>query len=160
MGEDLLPIDNGGLGILNLSRMGIALSAQWLWQRRAHPDRPWVVTLPLLVDKKAEQCLAAGCRVLLGDGNRAAFWTDNWLAEGGSILSMAPILCSFVKNRSRSVAAALQGNAWVTDIRGGLSIQAIAEYLTIWDLVQGVFPWTHRDWTRSFGWQRPMVFSQ
>jgi hypothetical protein len=80
------------------------------------------VSFTLPQDRKAEHCLAAGCRIVLGDGKSSFFWTDDWLPDGGSILNRAPILCSFVKNRGRTVHSALQDDAWTGDIRGGLSL--------------------------------------
>jgi hypothetical protein len=50
----------------------------------------------------------------------------------------APNLVKFVKPEARkiSVAAALQNNQWVAQIRGALSIPAIAEFLTVWERIQ------------------------
>jgi hypothetical protein len=36
-----MPKDLGGLGILNLRRMNIALRARWLWMSRVEASRPW-----------------------------------------------------------------------------------------------------------------------
>jgi hypothetical protein len=48
---------------------------------------------------------------------------------------------SLVPNRQRSkrtVQEAGLNNAWVADIQGGLSMQALFEYFKLWDLVQGL----------------------
>ena len=37
-----------------------------------------------------------------------------------------------------TVAAALRNNSWVSDIRGGLSVQALGEYLDLWDVIAGI----------------------
>ncbi|KAF0927223.1 hypothetical protein E2562_031020 [Oryza meyeriana var. granulata] len=64
---------------------------------------------------------------------------DNWPPEGGAISHQAPNLFSFIRDGGKSMAEGLSGNAWVADIRGGLSIQAMVEYLGIWDLVAGTY---------------------
>lgn len=78
----------------------------------------------------------AACYMCLGDGERAKFWTDNWLPDGRSIATMAPALYSFVKDKGTSVREALHNHAWIREISGGVSLIAIAQYLKVWDLVQ------------------------
>jgi hypothetical protein len=51
---------------------------------------------------------------------------------------VTPILFSFVRNSSITVATALYNNRWVRDMQGGLSTQALAEYLKLWDMVAEV----------------------
>lgn len=76
--------------------------------------------------------------LLLGDGSRAKFWHDNWIKVGLSIESLAPILCTFVHKFQNTVAEAICNHTWVRDIRGGLSVQAIREYLQVWDIVASI----------------------
>ena len=76
------------------------------------------------------------CRMTLGDGARAKFWTDNWLLNRRSIATMAPALYSFVRDKGRPVREALHNRCWIRDITGGISLVAIAQYLQVWDLVQ------------------------
>jgi hypothetical protein len=49
-----------------------------------------------------------------------------------------PALFSYVKKPMITVADALNNHRWVTDIAGGLSTQALAQYLHLWDLVTKV----------------------
>ena len=49
---------------------------------------------------------------------------------------MAPALFSFVKDSGCSVREALQNQSWIRDISGGVSVQALAQYLTVWDITQ------------------------
>ncbi|PNT70867.1 hypothetical protein BRADI_2g19285v3 [Brachypodium distachyon] len=76
--------------------------------------------------------------IKLGDGSRAKFWSDNWLPGGRAVQDWAPSLFSFVRDSSMSVAVAFPTNRSVRDIRGGLSTQALADYLKLWDLVFGI----------------------
>ena len=82
----------------------------------------------------------ASIYVELGDGCKALFWTDRWL-QGRSISELAPCLCNAVGSRikkQRTIAQALQGDNWVRDISGALTVQVILEYLRIWDLTRGI----------------------
>lgn len=52
---------------------------------------------------------------------------------------MAPILFTFIRDSGISVAAALQDNRWIRDIKGGLSSSlAIADYLKLWNMTADV----------------------
>lgn len=108
------------------------MRTRWAWLRRAHPARPWTNMAPPL-DKKVAHCLAAGCSIILGNGEQALFWTDNWMPGKGLISLSMPILFSFVQDKKRSVAESLQDNRWVDDIRGGLLAQALVEFFALWD---------------------------
>jgi hypothetical protein len=76
--------------------------------------------------------------VELGNGKRAKFWTDRWLPCHRSIMEAFPILASYVRVSGISVAEALVGNRWIRDVRGGVSTQAINQYLHLWDLTSSV----------------------
>jgi hypothetical protein len=72
------PIQNGGLGILNLKLFGTALRRRWPWLRWAPEPQPWT-TIPAEDDPEALALFRAATVVQLGDGKIAKFWTDNWL---------------------------------------------------------------------------------
>jgi hypothetical protein len=74
--------------------------------------------------------------IRLGDGERAKFWTDAWLPGGRSVQLQLPAHFSYVRDSKISVAMALENRRWVRDIKGGLSSQAIAQYLHLWDIVE------------------------
>lgn len=78
----------------------------------------------------------AACAITLGNYNDAKFWVDNWLPDGRSIATTAPALYSYVRDKGRSVREALQNSSWVRDIRGGVSSQALAQFLEVWDAAQ------------------------
>ncbi|KAI5015427.1 hypothetical protein ZWY2020_056817 [Hordeum vulgare] len=77
----------------------------------------------------------AGAQIILGRGDRALFWHDCWLPGGLSVPEAAPALASFARLSSITVGQALANNRWVRDIRGGLSVPALAQYLRLWDMV-------------------------
>lgn len=59
----------------------------------------------------------------------------------GAVRSIAPSLFNQIPVRirkRRTVAEALLNRTWISDIRGGLGIQAILEYLNLWSIIQAV----------------------
>jgi len=76
----------------------------------------------------------------LGDGNLSLFWSDHWLGHNSPCL-IAPELCKLIKPRTRNtrtVAAALLDKRWIQDITGTLTVQALYEYLILWEAAEGV----------------------
>jgi hypothetical protein len=60
----------------------------------------------------------------VGNGKNTLFWTDRWL-HGCSISEWAPTVVARFRPQiktKRTVAEALENNAWVSDIQGGLSM--------------------------------------
>jgi hypothetical protein len=131
------PLQTGGLGVLNLRFFGTALRCRWPWLRWAADPRPWTL-VPVTDDRDALQLFKAAVSIQMGDGRRAKFWTDNWLPGGRSVEDTMPALFSYVKKPMITVADALNNHRWVRDIAGGLSTQALAQYLQLWDLVTEV----------------------
>jgi hypothetical protein len=61
------------------------------------------------------------------------------LLEGRSPSQIAPALLKFVPARGaklKTVAAAIQNNSWIADIRGTSDLRAIAEFITPWIIIQ------------------------
>jgi hypothetical protein len=82
---------------------------------------------------EAESLFEVACYCVVGKGDKALFWTDSWL-EGKSPKQIAPTLLNFVKARralQRTVAEALNDSAWIADIRGVPSLQAISEFIIL-----------------------------
>jgi hypothetical protein len=68
--------------------------------------------------------------VNVGNGNRALFWSDRWIARQ-SISGIAPEVLAAVNLRAlktRKVATALPGNASIQDISGALSADGVIPY--------------------------------
>jgi len=76
----------------------------------------------------------------VGDGANTLFWKDKWLA-GRSIQDLAPNLYALVPKRRasrRKVMDALVDENWVADIQGEISLEALWEYLDLWDILTEV----------------------
>jgi len=128
------PIDLGGLGIHNLEIMGWALQMCWLWIEKTKPNRPWV-GLQIPVHSNTASMFALAVVTTVGNGRNTLFWIDRWL-YGCSIENQAPNVFKSVpprQRKSRTVNEALHELTWVSDIRGALGWQGLAEYLQLWD---------------------------
>jgi len=82
--------------------------------RRSEDNRPWH-QLPDTHEPVVEAMFRASTYFELGDGHKALFWEDRWL-EGRALSDIAPNLCTAVGPRTkktRTVAQALQGDAWI-----------------------------------------------
>lgn len=78
--------------------------------------------------------------VQVGNGRSTYFWTDAWL-QGHSVQDIAPALFLLIGKRTRrnqTVAEALHDRNWIRSITGGLSVQAIGEYITLWHQLDGL----------------------
>ncbi|KAG2564742.1 hypothetical protein PVAP13_7NG023489 [Panicum virgatum] len=129
----------GGLGISDLKSLGIALRVRWPWLKKSEPDKPWA-SLPLQVSKEVEYLLSLAIITEVGDGANTLFWKGKWLA-GRSIQDLAPNLYSLVPKRKanrRKVVDALVDENRVADIQGEISLEALWEYLDLWDTLTEV----------------------
>jgi hypothetical protein len=129
----------GGLGITDMRLAGYAFEAKWLWLQKTDVERAWA-ELPLQTSPEAVAFFRASTYSVVGSGTGTRFWIDNWIG-GTSIQDMAPTLVQFIPNRVRqnqTVAEALPNRAWIQQIRGGMTMPAIAEYLCIWHLTQDI----------------------
>ena len=82
----------------------------------------------------------ASTLTVVGDGRSTLFWDDNWI-DGQSAQDIAPALSQFVPARTRrrqTVRQGLTGRQWVCAIAGGLSVPAIADYLSLWELTEAI----------------------
>ncbi|KAG0545813.1 hypothetical protein BDA96_02G394400 [Sorghum bicolor] len=118
--------------------MGAALRLRWEWQRRTDPSALWA-RLPCRPDAATIAMFRASVQVELGSGDLARFWTDSWL-PCGSLCLATPDLFSAVgrRRRSHSVREALLDRRWTRDITGATTAAVIADYLMLWDVLQGV----------------------
>jgi hypothetical protein len=76
----------------------------------------------------------------VGNGYSTLFWSDNWL-QGKSISTIAPRPYSIIPKRitkSRTVHEALLNRRWISDIRGGLTVGVLADYLKLWDCLSEI----------------------
>jgi hypothetical protein len=82
----------GGLGVLDLRLMGIALCVWWL--QRAEMDRS-CSSLPMTADQRTKVFFSASTVFVLGDGVGFKFWTNPWI-QGINIRDLAPDLWAAV----------------------------------------------------------------
>jgi len=62
------------------------------------------------------------------------FWSDRWL-HGQRLDQLLPHLFAAIapRARKRSVFDALDDARWISDIKGALTLEVLAEYLELWD---------------------------
>jgi len=72
----------------------------------------------------------------IGDGTSTIFWKDKLLLEQ-HIEDLAPHLFEFVPKRAnkRMVLETLTNHQCIHDLQGALTEGAIADFLTLWDLI-------------------------
>jgi hypothetical protein len=132
------PLELGGLGIHDLKSLCWALRMRWLWLEKTQPDKPWAA-FPIQVQEPVKALFAAAMNTIVGDGNTTMFWTDNWL-HGTSLAVLAHIFAQVPKQQRnrRKVSEALHEFQWTHDIRGALSVAALAEFIGIVDMLEEV----------------------
>jgi hypothetical protein len=75
----------------------------------------------------------------VGDGANTLFWTDKWL-HGERIFDLAPRLFGLIPKRfvsKRTLQEALSNKRWISDIKGALTVEAITDYLHLWEMFSG-----------------------
>ena len=71
------PKQLGGLGVLDLSKHGLALRLRWEWLMRTDETRPWQ-GLPHLMDTQVQAAFNSLVQWKVGNGRRTLFWKDRW----------------------------------------------------------------------------------
>nr|AAL84310.1 hypothetical protein [Oryza sativa Japonica Group]ABF94209.1 hypothetical protein LOC_Os03g07460 [Oryza sativa Japonica Group] len=123
----------GGLGVLDLDKFARALRLRWLWFEWECPDKPWVGTTPHY-DELDEQIFVAATKVTIGNGQKAKFWTSNWIGHQ-PLKYLAPALFNHSKGKQRLVQDALTNDKWIEDIRHELSMPLIREFFAVFRLI-------------------------
>lgn len=70
----------------------------------------------------------------MGNGRKASFWTSRWLHGE----ALAACRLPHNKRKNRTVADAITNNRWITDIDHNLNHQLIAEYVSLWEVLENV----------------------
>ncbi|WVZ54094.1 LOW QUALITY PROTEIN: hypothetical protein U9M48_004954 [Paspalum notatum var. saurae] len=133
------PLQYGGLGLLNLEKMGWALRIRWLWMQKTDTSRPWA-GMPIHIPNNARALFNVVVETIVGNGESTKFWSDRWL-QGKTAAEVAPDSIKLVPKRTvkqRTVAQALNNNSWARDIKGALTVTVLIEYMKLWDLVSSV----------------------
>ena len=127
------PKELGGLGISDLTRVGVALRVRWVWRDRRRG-------IASVADEHPVRALFSAATVIsLGNGESTLFWTDRWL-NGSSVQDLAPTLYNAVRPRKKraTVAESLPGSAWARHIAGPISLQLLVELDHLCDRLQQV----------------------
>jgi hypothetical protein len=127
-----MPKELGGLGIINLRKMNIALRARWLWLSQVEASRPWR-EFDIQVPPMVTEVFEAATSSMVGDGASTFFWLDKWLPEG-RLKDLAPRLFALIPkrlSRSRLVTDCL-------DIPADLDALAIEQLLVVAYRVEGL----------------------
>jgi hypothetical protein len=127
-----LPIDLGGLGILNLEVLSLMLQTRWLWLRKTQPDQPWM-SMDIHVHPNVTALFSVSVISMVGDGKSTCFWTDRWL-HGHNIADLAPTLFALVPKslaKKQTIQEALENHSWEGDIRGSLQAQGLLEFILL-----------------------------
>jgi hypothetical protein len=125
-----------GLGIKNLRLQGLALRVRWEWLRRTEQNRPWQ-GLPGLKDDEATDTFNSLVAIKVGDGASTWFWKDRWV-HGAAIADFAPLVVASVSTRRkniRTVQDAVHNHGWISDVGGGLGLEAVEQCLCILAIV-------------------------
>jgi hypothetical protein len=120
----------GGLGISSIKELSWTLRMRWLWIQKTEPNRPWS-SLTIQVPDKVQAFFSMVMQTEVENGANTLFWKDRWI-QGQRVVDIAPRLLKVVLKRkinTRTVQEAITGRAWMSDIRGALSVGAIVDYL-------------------------------
>jgi hypothetical protein len=91
-------------------------------------------------DQIAKAFVDVAITSMVGSGESVKFWSDRWLL-GKTVAEHSPTLIQVISRRAlkrRTIAEGLTNRQWVLDIRGGLFVTVLVEYLQLWNLVDGV----------------------
>lgn len=133
------PTELGGLGVSDLRLSGYALQTRWLWLQRTDQERAWS-QLPIRTCPQVQAFFKASTFVVIGNGERTLFWEDRWL-QGEGVADIAPCVYLLVPPRTRqrqTVRGGLHERSWANCLQGGMSMQAILDYLHLWRVVSNV----------------------
>jgi len=133
-----MPLENGGLGILNMEKFARALRTRWLWHEWNSEDKAWI-GLGNPCDETDRLFFAVATSITLGDGMKADFWNSGWMG-GCRRKDIVPAIFAISRKKSRKVREALQDDNWVSnlDMHSIITIQHIQQLVHLWNLVQDI----------------------
>ena len=117
--------------------------------------------MPSVGNKVVLSAFHAATDVVLGDGRSSVFWLDRWMPDGCSVRDVAPSLLRNVGRRhlGRSVADAINGNAWVRDIAEPYTVPVLLDYLRLWSIVRNVQLTANNPDVLRWRWSASMSYS-
>ena len=130
------PKSLGGLGVLDLEMFSRALRLRWLWYEWIDWDRPWIGGL-ISVNEVDKQLFRACTKVQIGNGAKAKFWESSWL-DGKAPRDIAPSLYKLAWRKNLTVMDQLVNQSWTRGLWRMQTVEEMAEFVRLWDLVQGI----------------------
>jgi hypothetical protein len=102
-------------------------------QKTEH-DEPWAFFTKLHHSIKSFFSVAIVSE--LGNGQNTLFWTNNWV-QGWSLQKLVPHLFGAIPitTKKRTVLDVVSDMRWVSDIKGAFTVDVLAEYLGVWDMI-------------------------
>jgi hypothetical protein len=131
-----MPPFNGGAGIIELESFSRALRLRWLWYLWDDRERPWK-GFELPVDKSDIALFNAATLVVIGNGEKASFWTSRWL-QGEAPATAYPDLFKHSKRKNRTVKEALTDSKWIRDVDYNMTVNIMSQFVALWGRLQGV----------------------
>jgi len=125
-----------GLGILDLDLFSRALRLRWLWYEWTSPERPWIGTEPP-VNEVDRQLFRVSTMVTIGDGAKASFWQSSWM-QGQVPMDVFPDLFKLAWRKNKTIREELVNQSWTRGLWRMQTIEEMASFVKLWDLVQQV----------------------
>jgi hypothetical protein len=108
-----------------------------LWLQKTEPDKGWTF-FPVHAQHQVKSFSVAVISEV-GNGKNTYFWSDRWM-HGHSVDQMLPHLYAAIASRARTrtVFDTLANSRWIFNIKGALTLDVLAKYLELWDLLSVV----------------------
>jgi hypothetical protein len=103
----------------------------------------------------------AATSVVVGNGQRCYFWTDNWL-NGRSLEDIAPDIYHAINpltKARRTVAEAIINGAWIDDIKKQINIQGFLQVVAIWEELNGIHLSQNAEDVWTWTWDAKGIFT-
>ncbi|CAM0958627.1 unnamed protein product [Alopecurus aequalis] len=130
------PKSMGGLGIKELAAYSRALRLRWIWFDWGEEDRPWKGT-DLPVSEVDRQLFSACTQIKLGAGDKARFWSDNWL-QGLEPRMVAPSLFKLATRKKISVKEGVENGNWMRGLWSMSDAEQVSQFCMLWGLIREV----------------------
>ncbi|XP_026416133.1 uncharacterized protein LOC113311517 [Papaver somniferum] len=157
----------GGLGVLNLRKMNIALLAKWVWRFGMEKDQLWCriiaekhfsmssYWLPGRVTNSSgiscwkiivetSQLIKLNVAINIHSGSRVSFWFDKWSGDE-SLCTSFPELFRLAKDKYSSVAGHISNGSWAFDFKRRLledEVIKFAVYNSVyWNMIPAAIVW-------------------
>jgi hypothetical protein len=134
----LKPKEYGELGVFDLERFSRALRIRWMWFQWSDPNQPWIGS-EVPCSEVDMQFFRASTRVAIGNGQAALFWQSSWLSRAAP-RDLAPSLYKLAWHKINTVVVDLANVNWLRGLWRMSTAVEIAEFISLWGLVQDVQP--------------------